>query len=292
MQRIKTIEIRFPNLSKFEKKENEFLFKILSQLGNVERKSDSSIVFGNPKLHPNLIFKKSSINNPQISFITSDRVKNSWQTGDLRLGFNLSEEKEVQIPRNIDDCELLKDKIGNYTRLKLGSKKYSILSIEQVFERFDGKLKSLNHAGVNFGPKILSESDYINIKKLISEKSNLYKYPTGEEWPFIIPSTESEFWEGITDLTFKRDPKFEIVYSNNHKKPFIQLDLETNLSEVEVIELLPSPYGVSDPKLKKDMRNVFIMTDWLGVILRFDLRFKYSGEDFGYWMIKEGGRIL
>lgn len=291
MQRIKRIEIRFPNLSEFEKRENDFLFKILSQLGNVENIGSDHIAFGNPKLLPNIIFKKININNPQISFVTDDNAKDSWQIGDLSLGLNLPNEEETGIARKIENCELLKDKVGNYTRLKLGSKKYSILSMEQVFERFDGKLKSLNHAGVNFGPRILPESDYINIKKLISERSNLYKYPTGEEWPFIIPSTESEFREDIIDETLKRNPKFELVYSNYHKKPAIQLDIETSLTKEEVIKSLPAPYGVSYADLKDVMRNVFVMTDWLGVILRFDLRFKSSGKDFGYWMIKEGGRI-
>lgn len=291
MQRIKTIELRFPDLSEFEKKENEFLFKILSQLDNVEEGRADTINFGNNDLCPKIAFRKSKINNPQISFISDDNVTDFWQTGDLRLGFNLPDENEVKSHREVVGCELLKDKVGNYTRLKLGNKKYNILSIEQVFERFDSKLKSLNHAGVNFGSKILKGSDYTNFKKLISERSNLYKYPTGEEWPFIIPSTESEFREDITNKSVKRNPKFELVYYDGNIKPVIQLDIETNLTKTGVIELLPEPYGVSLDGLEDFIRTVFVMTDWLGIILRFDLRFNSSEEDFGYWMIEEGGRI-
>lgn len=33
-----------------------------------------------------------------------------------------------------------------------------------------------------------------------------------------------------------------------------------------------------------------IKTNWSEVIFRFDLRFRKPGKDFGYWIIKSGGR--
>jgi len=96
----------------------------------------------------------------------------------------------------------------------------------------------------------------------------------------------------ITDETVKRNPKFELVYYKDQRKPVMQIDIETNLTEEEAFALLPSPYGISFDNLKEFFRTVFIYTDWLGVILRFDLRFKSAGKDFEYWMVKEGGRIV
>lgn len=287
---MKLIEIRFPDLTEFEKKENGSLFRVLSQLDNAEEKNDT-IVAGNENLCPRTIFKKSQINNPQISLVLDGDISKSWQAGDLRFGFNLTDEKEAMTAKRIENYEFLKDKTGDYTKLELESKKYYILTIEQFLKRFDGKLKNLNHAGVNFGPAFFNGSDYSLLKKLIAERCNLYKYPTGEEWPFIIPATDNEFLDDISDETVKRNPKFEIVYYENQLKPVIQIDIETNLTKGEVLELLPSPYGVSFDNLKEMFRTVFILTDWPGVIFRLDLRFKSAGKDFEYWMVKEGGRI-
>lgn len=291
MNRIEKIEMRFPNYSEFEIKENEFLFKILSQLGNAEKADNDIISCGESGLSPSICFKKSKINNPQISFISSEDLKDSWKFGDLRLGFNLPETEETKETRKEEKYKRLSDKVGNYIKLSLGNKKYDILTLEQLFKRFDGKLISLNHAGFNIGPDLLPEQDYFSFRKKMAERSNLYKYPTGEEWPFIIPSTDGEFNNDITNETIDRNPKLEIVYSKFHGKPLIQLDIDTNLSKDKVMELLPPPYGVSYDDLKDFIRTIFIFTDWLGVILRIDLRFRSTGKDFGYWMIKKGGRI-
>lgn len=58
-----------------------------------------------------------------------------------------------------------------------------------------------------------------------------------------------------------------------------------------MLRLLPEPYGVSFDDLKDIFRTVYIHINWNNVFIRFDLRFKSSGEDFGYWMIEKGGRI-
>jgi hypothetical protein len=182
-------------------------------------------------------------------------------------------------------------------RLKFEDKKYYILTIQQLFNRLDGKLINLNHVGINFGPAVLPWPVYLGFKKLIAQRCNLYKYPTGEEWPFIIPATGKEFLEDITDETIKRNPKFEFVYYKYQRKPLIQVDIETKLTKNETLKLFPSPYGVSFDGLKEFFRTVFVMTDWPGVILRLDLRFRSvskglaAGRDHGYWMIKKGGRI-
>lgn len=287
MNRIKSIEIRIPNLTEFEKKENNFLFRILSQLENI-KKEERVLIGGREGLYPKLIFKKAEVVNPQISFVTDDAINDSWQVGDLELGFNLPEKKEVKIPRELKDCEIVRDKLGKYTRLRLGQNKYNILSIEQLFDRFSGKLKGLNHAGVGLGQKIWARSDYAIFKKSIADRCNLYRYPTGEEWPFIIPSTDEELLNDISEELTKREPAFEIVYDKFPTKPHVQFDFDTWLPKNEVFALLPSPYGCSLAGLGDYMRTVFILTDWLGVIFRIDIRFREIPYN---WIIKEGGRV-
>lgn len=274
MSRIKSIEIRLPNLSDFEKEENAFLYAILSQFDNVKKEKNNAIEAGREGLFPKIIFKKSEINNPQISFVTNDKIGDFWEAGDLLFGFNLSEKKEAAIPREIENCETLKDRTGGYIRLKLGSKKYSILSMRQVMERFDGKLEYLDHAAVHFGPAFLAQAEYFFIKKEIAKRADFYNYPAGEEWPFIIPATDEEYLNGISDKTIRRDPAFGIVYYKYHVKPIIHLDIKTKLSKEEIFWLLPFPYGSSLRGLEDYTRMVFILTDWLGVIFRLDLRIK------------------
>lgn len=145
--------------------------------------------------------------------------------------------------------------------------------------------------GINFGPHFFSRLDYLEIKKFVAKSGNLYNYPTGEEWPFVIPSTEEEFSKDIKNKKINRNPKFEIVYSTYHSVPLVQLDIETKFNKERLLELIPKPYGISYEGLENVIRTVFILTNWSNVLLRFDLRFKTSGHDFSSWLIGRGGRI-
>jgi len=292
MTSIKIINIQLPDLSDTNKQDNKDLFALLGQLENVKCTGDQ--ILETPikeDLFPKIKFTRELISSPRISFITqSGDIDKSWNVGNLNFGFNLSKNEKGSILRN-NAGKLLKDNVGDYVEIEENSKKFYALTIGQLLQRFDGKLKELNHAGMNFGPKILEKKEYLEFRKLIAQRSNLYNYPTGEEWPFIIPSNENEFRTNITDKSINRNPKFELVYSKYHPNPLIQIDIETNLTEAEVLKLLPEPYGVSFDNLKDMFRTVFIHVNWNNVFIRFDLRFKSNGEDFGYWIIKEGGRI-
>lgn len=86
---------------------------------------------------------------------------------------------------------------------------------------------------------------------------------------------------------------FKIVYSDYHSKPLIQFNIDTNLTKAQLLKLLLDPYGVSFEGFENYFRTVFTNSDWKGVILRFDLSFRsQKKKDFGFWMIKQGGRII
>ena len=289
MERIKSIEIRFPDLTEKEKGDNDSLFKLLAGLENIAGEKDY-LLSKDTGLYPRIAFRRAAINNPQISFIGGKKI-GLWQAGKMDFGFNLSDKKERPKEGQIKQYRALKDNIGNYLELKSGINKYYLLTVEELFKRFAGRLKELNHTGINFGPTVLDEENYLLFKKKITDGCNLYRYPTGEEWPFIIPSSDEEFLNDIKNEKINRNPKFEIVYSSYHQKPLIQLDIETKLTKEELTKLLPRPYGISFAGLEDFFRVVFVFTDWDEVILRFDLRFKSTGKDFGYWLIKKGGRI-
>ncbi|MFC1711827.1 hypothetical protein ACFLZ1_04555 [Patescibacteria group bacterium] len=294
MKRVKSIVFQLPDLTASDKKNNQLYFKLLSQLGNIKQygKEKLESITRKSGLYPSTIITKSPINSPRISFTEGNDQNKTWWAGNLQIGFNLPTLKKESVKRIARKVKFLKDKAGQYIEIYSGKKAYHVLTPEQLFNRLDGKLLELNHSGVNFGPKLLSIPDYLKIKKKLAVTSNLYNYPTGEEWPFIIPSTDKEFKDDITDNTVNRNPKFELVHSKYHPIPLIQFDIETSLSKAKLLKLLPDPYGVSFPGLENNFRSVFIFTGWNNVILRFDLRFKSNRKyDFGYWLISRGGRI-
>jgi hypothetical protein len=106
------------------------------------------------------------------------------------LGFDLPCVKEKVLKRAAPVYKILNDQAGEYVKLNTANKNYYMLTPEQLPRRVDGKLSEMNHAGINIGPKVVSRNKYLSIRKNLSRASNLYRYPTGEEWPFIIPATE------------------------------------------------------------------------------------------------------
>lgn len=293
MKRVKSIIFYLPKTGVAEKNNNDYLFQLFFQLKNFERASKGAVRSKpeNKALYPKTIIAKSPTNSPRVSFFTPDGNKKMWKIGNMELGFNLTKSGEKQLRRIPERSGVRQDNVGEYLEIYTNSKRQYVLTLGQLFKRLDGRLLELNHSGVNFGPKILSKSDYLEIKNKLAETCNLYRYPTGEEWLFIIPSTKKEFLGDIKNESISRNPKFELVYSRCHPEPLIQFDIETNLAKNQLLRLLPQPYGISFPGLENFFRTVFVFVDWAGVILRFDLRFKSTGKDFGYWLINQGGRI-
>lgn len=291
MKRVKKIIYYLPDLSKEHKDNNEYLFRLLIQLKNI-KKSANNLIGHSKSLLPKTVFIRTPINSPQISFEIEGDNKKIWKVGNLIFGFNLTNPKKEKEVKQSQSIEILTDEVGSYARASIKGKNYYLLSLKQLFGRLKNNLLELNHSGMNFGPEILSKSDYLAFKKSLAKHSNLYNYPTGEEWPFIIPATKKEYSTDIKDETVNRNPKFELVYSKYHPKPLIQFDIETKMTKAKLLKLLPKPYGISFPGLENYFRTVYIFTNWSDVVLRLDLRFKSkSKKDFGYWMIKKGGRI-
>ena len=296
MNRLTDILINLPKLQGSGELKNP-LFELFSELSNFSTIGGDGIqtnLEGNLLPKTKIVFSK--ITYPFISFNTKERANsgNIWHAKNFIFGFNIKKLKFNQYKNGKDQkyiCKKLFDNAGEYIQLSNKIKNYYLLTPEQLLNRVSGKLLVMNHAGMNIGPKLINEVNYLKFRKILSKFSNLYKYPTGEEWPFIIPSTDEEFFNGITDETKKRNPKFEVVFSNYHSKPLLQFDIETKLAKEEVLKILPEPYGISLEGLEKFFRTVFIHTGWSDdVVMRFDLRFKTTSKDFGYWLIKDGGR--
>ncbi len=268
MDRVKTIRLEVPR--------NKILINLLQEVSNLKlNKSLSTSLSG---LSPQLVISHSTIDAPQLSFITDNsKYKEFWNAGNLRFGFNLDDNQRVIKTKEVSE-------------LNLGKEKVKFVSIEKLSNVLTGNLKELNHFGINFGSKLIKKKSYLKFRTELARRSNLYSYPTGEEWPFLIPATKEEFDSKIKDESIDRNPKFELVFSDYHPEPLIQFDVETRLNRKKLEELFPKPFGIAFEGLEEMFRTVFVKTNWNGVILRFDLGFRKQRKDFGYWIIKEGNR--
>ncbi len=274
MNRIQDITITFPEISDKSHEDNKKLFSLLAETRNLSLAKDTlKSIFEKELLPKTIINTSNKLNYPQVSFNTDYNDKSlEFISNNLKFGFNLS-------------------KSDIFTKSQTSSKQIHFISIDELVEKLSSHLIEVNHCGINFSPEFIHKDQYQEFKSLIASKSNFYNYPTGEEWPFIIPADNEEFKNDILDESINRNPKFETVYSEYNRNPVIQFDFKTDLAKEEAYKLFPNPYGVSYDGLEEFFRSVFVKVDWGNVLLRFDLGFGRGDNDFGYWIVKDGGRI-
>lgn len=169
-------------------------------------------------------------------------------------------------------------------------------TISYLFHQLQDRLTGIDHAGLNIPASALDKSEWDAAMAKIGSISNLYHYP-GEDWPFIIPASESEFMTDITQFTAKRTPKFEFVYDAYTNKPVFQFAMETKMARHEMEEIFPEPIGFSIPGLEDIFRSIIVQSPWDSSIgVRFDLYYVteatgLSDWESGEWLIRHGGRL-
>lgn len=176
------------------------LIKLLSSSNNITNRHRKSLLFSEENLFPKtrVLFGGKTTS---VSFKAKKERSKSYKTKGLTFGINLNEEKDIRISEKEVEIKVLEDRIGKYSEVTLGSRKYYQLSLSQLLSRFEGKIKEINHLGFNFSPDEVSSSRYNEFKGCLSRGLYLARYPTGEEWPFVIPCTKEEFISGVSDLS-------------------------------------------------------------------------------------------
>jgi hypothetical protein len=168
----------------------------------------------------------------------------------------------------------------------------NLLSIQELARRLDGHVTRLDHTGANLPTMLVEQSRWDALLRQYAASAALYRYP-GEDWPFLIPSTEQEFEDDIRHFVLGREPKFELVYDSWTSEPVFQFSLGTDLPRAEVEARFPE--GVGLPGLDDIFWSVYIAHPWPQLIIRFDLYYQGDGSvsdwDTGEWLITNGGRI-
>jgi hypothetical protein len=70
--------------------------------------------------------------------------------------------------------------------------------------RLAGHVRRVDHTGVNVPASAISPEQWRNLVYAIASVSTMYRYPTGEEWPFVLPSTSAELHGDIRDFLVGR----------------------------------------------------------------------------------------
>jgi hypothetical protein len=206
-----------------------------------------------------------------------------------RIGTPSMQEWERQI-------HMTRDNLGPYMVAESDDGDFAaLLPMGELHRRLRGHLVGIDHTGVILPTAGVTRTSWDMLLTALAAGSNLYRYPTGEPWPFILPATDTEFTTAITHFTLGRVPKFELVYDSHVRHPLIQFDFETDLTRAEIEARFPEPYGRAIPGLAQFFRSVYLFHPWPRLTIRVDLRYHSDGPpsdwDTGAWLVTAGGRM-
>ncbi len=167
------------------------------------------------------------------------------------------------------------------------------MSLEEVNRKFREHLLGMDHAGVDLPPPLLPQEEWRGLVRRMAASANLYEYPSGEPWLFVIPSNQGEYLREMELSAGYREPKFELAYDNLAPLPGIQFHLRTELTREQVAARLPEPYGFSLPGAETFL-SVYVQHPWPGILIRFDFGFRHLAGpdewDTGEWLVRGGRR--
>ncbi|MGW1672492.1 hypothetical protein [Streptomyces sp. NPDC002324] len=169
------------------------------------------------------------------------------------------------------------------------------VDLADLTRRVAGHVRRVDHTGVNVPACVTSREQWHELVSAIASTSTMYRYPTGEDWPFVLPSTSDELLDDIHDFVVGREPRFELVHDQWLTQPQWQFALWTDLTRPELEQLFPEPEGMTFPELEEVFRVVPVRSPWPGLDIRFDLCYRTedgpSDWETGAWLVSEGGRV-
>lgn len=278
-QQMPNIEIQFP---KGDAETRKFYNRLVGLLVDVPEGAmvDDDIAFAShviPGALPHITMCESSVAFPQVVFAISAPLDITLGQFAVRSSGTTGKQPERSQPGTMP----VTPSPPRFT-------------LEAIGDKLHSHLVRLDHLGINLPSALLDLATWQTFITTLAPSTTLYRYPTGAEWPFILPATPAEFAGSITMLTLSREPKFAVVYDTYLQIPTLQIGIATNLTQQELAAILPEPFGFTTPELAEHCRSTLIASPWPGLQVRFDCRYRSATPtawDTGAWLVNTGGRI-
>jgi hypothetical protein len=167
--------------------------------------------------------------------------------------------------------------------------------LADLAHRLARHVRGVDHTGVNLPAEFVSADEWQALVRDLAATAAMFRYPSGEPWPFILPATSAELATDIREFVIGREPRFELVHDGWSSYTTWQFALWTTLTRAELEKLIPAPWGTALPGLEDIFRTVYVHHACPNLEMRFDLCFRTgdtpSTWETGEWLVTEGGRI-
>lgn len=219
------------------------------------------------------------------------------------------EEKICMETTNLKPAIVLKQKDISNIQWEIGNQKYLDFLVreesnreehnsvkrllpQEVLVKLSGHVTRIDHIGINFPTNLYTQKEWDELLQYFSSVSNVYAYPTGEPWPFLLPATKEENEKEITNFEIIREPRLEFVFDKYTNKVTIHIDIETDLIKEEVEALFPKEEGDYFENLANRYKAIYLAYNQL-LDIRLDIRYKCMHNDFesGRWFVTKGKRL-
>lgn len=183
------------------------------------------------------------------------RLRSSRQDLLPQVCISLSSIKKPTV--RFDTGEILKIEVVNETgKERKSPEAYVHIPINEIAARLSSiAFGKLDHVGFNLPWFDGIHPAILRLRRSMSPLCAYYRFPTGEEWDFILPATVLEVESGNMDLSVERRPKLEIVSFDKTSTPLMQIDFSVEQSFEEIQRLFPE--GIADTRLK----NVWVYAE-------------------------------
>jgi hypothetical protein len=130
---------------------------------------------------------------------------------------------------------------------------YGHISLHEFARRSAGlDFAVLDHIGFDLPWFDGVHPEVLGLRSALAESCAYYRFPTGEDWDFILPATAEEIVGREPDLSQVRRPKFEIVSIDKVSVPIVQVDVITGQPYDDLVRLFPE--ALAAPGL----RNIWV----------------------------------
>jgi hypothetical protein len=223
---------------------------------------------------PVMTLELEDINYPAVMFDMTERVV--VKAGAFAVHSSLDAIRTATLPLTMDP-----------------GKRPPIFPLAKFVQLLKGHILRLDHAGVELPSEAVQKEKFDGLVQAVGKVANLYRYPTGEEWPYLLPASYGEFRSEIREFARPRSPKLELTYGYV-QVPLIHFQVDTDLPREYIEAYFPSQYGTNLPGVTS-YRSLYIEQPWPGLLMRFDLVYFTGNQsntwDSGEWLVKQGMRV-